>query len=408
LFRETVNGDITISPAAFSALGEKKAAKLETMFMAYSLAPIGREGAYMQEVAQNVSKPLTKEAFKEITGYTDAGVLLTDLNVPSYMLDELVPVAESFAAIFGSDAVDVLEQALDFRFTTNANAYSPYTGGSYVPLDISMFTEDIKGFEKGVEKIVQTLDPKLRFEVGSNVSIDEFRANNAFFAFQIIKDTIGNKTEEITKSRLQNRVFYGASINSTITNPKFQLYQADEFGMVTVIPNSEFNLNTPEIAMAMNTILPPETSAIPPVLKEEEPVVTKEKPVVTKEISPNVIPEEKIKQSLTPEQEKTLEEQIERKESIGELRYSPVPTAAPIMADQSLIKSISQLNGPKSEAAQIIKGFNDLPTRSQMRTEITRVIKATEDLPKTKGRDELLARLYEIRDSVRGGPSANE
>jgi hypothetical protein len=37
-----------------------------------------------------------------------------------------------------------------------------------------------------------------------------------------------------------------------------------------------------------------------------------------------------------------------------------------------------------------------------MRAEITKVIHITEDLPQTKGRDKLLERLYEVRDSLRG------
>lgn len=410
LFRETGNGDITISPAAYSALGEKKAAKLETMFMAYSLAPTGREAAYMQEIAQTLREPLKQEVFKEITGYSDAGVMLTNLDVPSYLLDELTPVAQSFVAVFGSDAVDVLEQALDARYTTNPNAYSPFTGGSYVPYDISMYTDDVENFEKGVQQIVKTLDPNLRFEVGSSISIDEFRQENAFFGFQIIKDTIGNKTEEITKSRLQNRVFYGASLSSTPSNPIFQLYQADEFGMVTVIPNSEFNLRTPEIATAMGTVLPPKTTTPPPAVLGTAPDITKEPeaPTVKSPDSRTVISDEEIKMSLTPEQQLTLQDQIERRESIGALKYPPIPTAPIIMPDQDLIKSVSRITGSKSQASEIMRGFNDLGSAPKMRTEITKVINLTEDLPKTQSRDNLLQRLYEIRNSLQGKSRLNE
>lgn len=406
LFRETANGDITISPAAYAALGENKAAKLETMFMAYSLAPRGREGAYMQEVAEALKSPLSKENYEQITNFSDAGSMLLALDVPPYAMNDLMGVAEAFPLVFGNDAFEVLEQALEYRYATNPNGYSPYTGGSYIYNDISMHTTDIENFEKGVAEIVKTIDPNLRFDVGSKVSIDDLRADVGFLGSMIDVGEIGEKV----RSRLQNRVFYGPSMSSSMTNPIFQLYKADEFGMVTIIPNSEFNLRTPEIATAMGTVLPPKVTTPPPAVLGAAPEIIADPASQSPERpeSRTIISDQEIAGSLTPDQQSTLQSQIERRESIGAIKYPPIPTAPIIMPDQSLIKSVSRITGSNSQASQIIKSFNDLGSATRMRTEITKVINLTEDLPKTQGRDNLLQRLYEIRNSLHGKSKLNE
>lgn len=392
LFRETANGDITISPAAFAALGEKKSAKLETMFMAYKSAPIGREGSYMQEIAQSLKEPLTKETFKAITGYSEAGVLLAELGVPSYLIDELIPVANGFASVFGEDAVDNLESAIESRFPENNNGYSPWTGGSRVPLDASMFVNDMEKFEEGVAEIVKNIDPDLRFEIGSKVSIDDLRSEAGFIGMIDVAE-VGEKV----RSRLRDRVFYGPSMSSSMLNPRFELYKSDEFGMISIIPNSGFNLNTIEIAMSMGTALPPQTVRPPIALSADPEAVNLTAPPKGKQIS-----DSSIKASLSPEQQTTLSEQVQRQEELGKLKYSPVPTGPIIEADKDLIATVSRITGSGSEASKIIKSFNNIETAGQMRTEITKVIHVTEDLPQTKGRDKLLERLYEVRDSLRG------
>jgi len=392
LFRETANGDITISPAAFAALGEKKSGKLEAMFMAYNLAPIGREGAYMQEIAQSLKEPLTKETFEAITGYPEAGVLLADKGVPSYLIDELIPVANGFVSVFGKDAIDVLEDAIEMRFPKNNNGYSPWTGGSRVPLDASMFVNDMEKFEEGVAEIVKNIDPDLRFEIGSKVSIDDLRSEAGFIGMIDVAE-VGEKV----RSRLRDRVFYGPSMSSSMLNPRFELYKSDEFGMISIIPNSGFNLNTIEIAMSMGTALPPQVVRAPIALSADPEAVNLTAPPKGKQIS-----DSKIKASLSAEQQTTLSEQVQRQEELGKLKYSPVPTGPIIEADKDLIATVSRITGSGSEASKIIKTFNNIETAGQMRAEITKVIHITQDLPRTKGRDKLLERLYEVRDSLRG------
>jgi hypothetical protein len=392
LFRETANGDITISPAAFAALGEQKSGDLETMFMAYESAPIGREGTFMQEVAQNLKQPLTKETFEAITGYSEAGVLLADKGVPSYLIDELIPVANGFVSFYGKDAVKNLDSAIEMRFPENNNGYSPWTGGSRVPLDASMFVNDMKKFEEGVAEIVKNIDPDLRFEIGSKVSIDDLR-NEAGFIGMIDVAEVGEKV----RSRLRDRVFYGPSMSSSMLNPRFELYKSDEFGMISIIPNSGFNLNTIEIAMSMGTALPPQVTRPPIALSADPEAVNLAAPPKGKQIS-----DSNIKASLSAEQQTTLSEQVQRQEELGKLKYSPVPTGPIIEADKDLIATVSRITGSGSEASKIIKSFNNIETAGQMRAEITKVIHVTEDLPQTKGRDKLLERLYEVRDSLRG------
>jgi len=160
----------------------------------------------------------------------------------------------------------------------------------------------------------------------------------------------------------------------------------------------------------MGTALPPKATTPPPAVLGTAPEITADPASVFPERpeSRTVISDQQIAGSLTPDQQSTLQSQIERRESIGALKYPPIPTAPIIMPDQDLIKSVSRITGSNSQASQIIKGFNDLGSAPKMRTEITKVINLTEDLPKTQGRDNLLQRLYEIRNSLHGKSRLNE
>lgn len=394
LFRETANGDVTVSPAAYQALGEKKAAKLEALFIAYSLAPVGGEAAFMQTVAQQIKTPLKKEVFEEVTGYSTPESMLIDIGVPLYAADDLKVLAQTLPILFGSDAADELKKRIEARYTgKNANAYSPFTGGSFVYNDVSMHTDDIEGFEKGVAEIVKTIDPNLRFVIGSKISVDDLRREVGFLNSFIDPST----TVEKTRLRTQDRVFYGPAMDSSIMRPSFQLYKMDEYGNVSLIPNSGFNFNTPEIAIGMDTILPPKTETVPVVFADDPNT-----PNLNQPSSRTIISESQIESNLSPKEQSNLEAQIKRRETISAPKYSTVPTGPIIMPDQDLMKSVSRIAGSGSQASQIISNFNNLSSPSEMRSEITRVINLTEDLPQTKGRDDLLRRLYEVRKSLHG------
>lgn len=395
-FYEDASGNAKVTAGMFNALGKERSAELEALYRIRTFAPIGQENLFVQEAVENLKQPLSEELFKSYTGYKNAENLVLSLDLPSSIVEDIVPLANAMARTLGKETVRVLEESLDSRFSENPNSYSPVTGGSYIPLDVSFFTDDVEGFENGVEVLVQDLNlqgANLRFEIGNKVSIEEMRQNQAILPIQIVKDVFGNVSDEIAKSRVSSRVLYGPTLNSSVRAPKFQLYTLNEYGMAQVIPNSQFNFNTIEIAAAMGTYMPPVSTPVS-TATEPEPTITEPEPLP--------LSDEAIKESLTEEQSAVVEEQVNKRKSRTELKYSPVPTEDIIKPSEQVIKKIGSSHGKGSSAYEAILKLDSLPTASAKRTAITKIINETEDLRQTKTRDALLQSLYKIRNSLKG------
>lgn len=395
-FYEDASGNAKVTAGMFNALGRERSAELETLYRVRTFAPIGQENLFVQDAIENLKQPLSEELFKSYTGYKNAENLVLSLDLPSSIVEDIIPLANAMAKTLGKETKRVLEESLDSRFSENANSYSPVTGGSYIPLDVSFFTDDVEGFENGVEVLVQDLNlqgANLRFEVGNKVSIEEMRQNQAILPIQIVKDVFGNVSDEIAKSRVSSRVLYGPTLDSSTIAPKFQLYTLNEYGMAQVIPNSQFNFNTIEIAAAMGTYMPP--------VPKPTPTETEPKPTV---IEPEPLPlsDKAIEKSLTEEQSNVVQEQVDKRESRTKLKYSPVPTEDIIKPSEQVIKKIGSSHGKGSSAYETILKLDSLPTASAKRTAITKIINETEDLRQTKTRDALLESLYKIRNSLKG------
>jgi len=404
VYQETSNGSVVVRPGIYAQLGKDNAAKLEALNLALPLIPAGREGAYLQTIVEEMRVPMTDERFQKQTGTTfTPQQMILNMDIPSILMDDMIPIVKALSTVYGENTQDVLQNALDSRFAENANAYSQVTGGSYVPFDASMFVKDIGDFEKGVAAIVQEridAGENLRFDIGSSVSIEDYRVETSMMPFQIVKDVVGNASEAIAQARVQKRVLYGPTLNSSIAFPQFQLYTIDEFGSVFPIAGSQFNLKTAQIAKAMGT-LPDTPSQIATTTGPEVSMVAPKAP--TGDQSQYSIPttgkitESAIKQQLTPQQLDVINQPAPTGPS-----YATTPTGPIIKPDSALIKSVSNIVGPKSNAAEIIKNFGSIDDPLKMQTEITKVINATKRAPKTKGRDALLERLQEVLESVRG------
>lgn len=409
-FYEDASGNAKVTAGMYNALGRERSAELEALYRVRTFAPIGRENIFVQEAVENLKQPLSEELFKSYTGYKNAENLVLGLDLPSSIVEDIIPLANAMAKTLGKETKRVLEESLDSRFSENPNSYSPVTGGSYIPLDVSFFTDDVEGFENGVEVLVQDLNiqgANLRFDVGNKVSIEEMRQNQAILPIQIVKDVYGNVSDEIAKSKVSSRVIYGPTLDSAVFAPRFQLYTLNEYNMVEVIPNTEFNFNTIEIAAAMGTYMPPISTPVitetepEPTATESEPTTT-EQPLTTTEPEPYALSDEGIEKDLTAEESDVVVEQIDRKKEAAKLKYSPVPTEDIIKPSEQVIKKIASSHGKGSSAYKAILKFDSFSTASAKRTAITRIINETEDLRQTKTRDALLQSLYEIRNSLKG------
>ena len=413
-FFENAAGGVSPTPALMASMGAERSAQLETLLRAQTLAPTGNVAAYTTRVIEAIKNPIGKEDFTELTGFLTAKTFLTDQGVPSYLHNELEPVVTNFVTAFGKEGLDMMESALAARYAENANSYNAMTGGSYVPFDPSLSGVNMKKFEKGVSDFASKVAPELRFEIGSDVSIEDIKAEASILPFQITKDTFDNQTEERGKARISDRVLYGATMDSTSTNTKYQLYKVDQFGTVTAIPNSVFNMNTFEIANALGTLAPPTPvpeptpEAIAPLPESPELSKDPKAPNLTKSPTYGIDINDPKFSGLTRIEREQLSQRIDFVNNLRALKYPPIPTAPIIMPDDKLINRVSSISGPKSASAQIMKNFNLLDSPLTMRTEITKVINMTEDLPKTKGRDEVLRQLYDIRNSLHGKRRLNE
>ncbi len=384
MFSQDPSGRAVVNAGVVAALGSEKAAKLEALFIAYQAAPIGNEGAYMIEAASQIAKPMSNSLFNELTGYKTPEAMVIAAGVPSTLSEQMVPLARAFASTHGSEAFSMLEQSIEKRFTSNPNAYSPITGGSFVPYDISMFTDDVAGFEKGVARIVDRIngrdDSSLFFTPNTGVfgvsSIEELRGEASNIA--VVYAGEGRERESLMTG---DRVLYGPTLDSSPTNPMFQLFKMNEFGQVEPIPNSKFNLNNLEIQIGMNGILPPKPRTAEPSLEIQGAVDVQ--PTPKRQPSPvEKTRESKIGADLSP-------------------RYSGATSGSVIEPDEQLIKDVRRVIGSGSVAAQVMSEYGSY-SMAQKQTNITRAIKSAEDMPAGKSRDKILDRLYEIRNSLRG------
>lgn len=190
-FYEDTSGNAKVTSGMYNALGRERSAQLETLYTVRTFAPINRENIFVQDAVENLKQPLSKELFEFYTGFESAEQLAMSLKVPRSIVEDIIPLISAMAKTLGEGTRETIQESLNSRFAENSNSYSPVTGGSYIPLDVSFFTADIEGFEKGVEVLVQDLNiqgANLRFDVGNKVSIEEMRKKLAVLPVQAVRD----------------------------------------------------------------------------------------------------------------------------------------------------------------------------------------------------------------------------
>jgi hypothetical protein len=383
MFTMDSSGSLRMNNGVYAALGRDTASKIETMALSYQFAPIGSEGAYMVGVAEQLNQPMTKDMFYERNGkkYKSPEEMVLDAGVPSSIAGEVVPLARHLVNLHGENAFDMLESAVEYRFSNNPNGYSATTGGSFVELDPSTFTDDVDAFEDGVSKIVERINRRdgtqYYFNKGAKTSIEDVREDSLNIA-EAMFTSMGREAEQLM---LADRVLYGPALNSTREMPVFQLYAMNEFGAVDPIADSMFTMNSLEIATSMFGILPPARPQPAPTALEiqgavEEPAV----PPAPK--SPAKPKKTEYGVDITP-------------------RYTSAPSPQIIEPDDKLVKDISRVIGKGSVASKLISEYSGY-SMAQKQTNITRIIKSVEDMPSGGTRDKILERLYEIRNSLRG------
>lgn len=237
-------GQIGISAGAHAALGGKKANQLRVLYHAYKLAPQGSEMALMAQVTERLNKPLSDNDFKDLTGFRSSYNLLIDADIPTNLLDEFEPIVGALATIHGKNTDDVLKRFAKERFHENNNAYSPFTGSSTVEFDVKSIHKNVRAVDEAIfKKVARLSSPEefLYYEKDASVSVDDIRG--AVFETGMLSSS-PSVDEAIGMLRLRKRVVYGPTAQYSTQNPIMQLYKVDEFGMVTVIEGTAFNLAT--------------------------------------------------------------------------------------------------------------------------------------------------------------------
>ena len=239
-------GRIGLNDSARAALGGEKATQLQVMYTAYNVAPIGSEGAFMSRVLERLNDPLTNDEFTRVTGYRDRATLLLEADVPRNLWDEYAPVVDALGIMRGKNAAADMKKYIDARLHENNNAYDLFTGSSAVSFDIEALHGNVKAVDLGIQKIVSefsTEQEPLHYEVESKVSVDDITAAVADDGYIISAPSV---SDAMTQLRVRKRVIYGPRADFSLSNPVMQLYKVDEFGMVTVIDGSSFNIMTDE------------------------------------------------------------------------------------------------------------------------------------------------------------------
>jgi hypothetical protein len=394
LFTVSADGKMQVNAGMVQAVGATDAARLEALVTAAEMAPIGAEASYVASVGEALREPMSDEVFKQITSYDNPAQMLANLGVPSSLMDEFVPLAMSMATVHKGNAYKVIEQAVEKRFQTNANGFDPLTGGSTVRHHPESFGYDIKAFENGVAEIVKKLstpDNRLSFAkntgIFGNVSIEELQSNPSYFPVQIVQDVVGNASEAQAQLGLAKRVFYGPTPGSTTAKPQWQLYAADQYGFVTVIPNSAFTADTLPMARALGKMMPPES----PALTVQDGMITQE------EIAANLPPE-----MAEEVQQQTTEASVVQTPSVE--APAQIPQSMTLTVDQTLVDTITSVLGKNSEAAKIMpliaqSASTDTGVASG---QLRKVIRAVGELRPSPRRDEIVSQLLELQGKLKG------
>lgn len=265
------SGRISVSSSARVALGKDRANKLRVLYHAYNLAPRGSEGAFVNRVSERIDDALSTDEFKELTGYANAVNLMTRADVPANLIDEFEPIVGALAIMHKKNTFQLLEQFVDERYTENKNGYSPFTGTSMVEFDVKDIHRSVRGVDAGIQRKVQKLssaDAPLYYDVGSRVSVDDIRKGvSGESGFVVTAPSVGEAMGEL---RVRSRVVYGPTPQYTPDFPLVQLYKVDQFGMVTVIDGSAFNLMTDEDILAGIREFPASTIRVDPTAQTME------------------------------------------------------------------------------------------------------------------------------------------
>jgi hypothetical protein len=394
LFTVSADGKMQVNAGMVQSIGATKAAGLEALVAAAEMAPIGAEASYVASVGQALLEPMSDEVFKQLTSYDNPAQMLANLGVPSSLMDEFVPLAMAMAAVRKGGAYDTMQQAIEKRFQTNANGFDPLTGGSTVRHHPESFGIELKAFENGVAEIVKNLstpDNRLSFAkntgIFGNVTIEELQANPSYFPVQIVQDVVGNASQAQAQLGLAKRVLYGPTPGSTTAKPQWQLYAADQYGFVTVIPNSAFTTDTLPIARALGRMMPPES----PALTVQDGMITQE------EIAANLPPEmaEEVQQQTT-EASVVQTPSVEVPPKISETMTLAV--------DQTLVDTITSVLGKNSEAAKIMPLIAQSASTSTgvANDQLRKVIRAVGELRPSPRRDEIVSQLLELQGKLKG------
>ena len=234
---------IGLNDAAVAAFGSD-AAKLQVMFTAYNTAPLGDEGNFLARVLERMQNKYDAKTFEELSGTRSRANFLLEAGVPRTMWDEYEPVVDALVEMQGGNAFKTLSKYIENRLHENNNAYDLFTGSSMVSFDIGAFHSNIKAVDLGIQKIVSdfsTEQEPLHYEVESRVSLDDITAAVADDGYIISAPSV---SDAMTQLRVRKRVIYGPRADYSPANPMMQLYTVNEFGQVSIIDGSSFNIAT--------------------------------------------------------------------------------------------------------------------------------------------------------------------
>lgn len=383
LYQVDESGNRFLRSGTEQALGVKTTADVQALILVAELNPSQGLGDVIVEAVSQLNAPMDDQRFEEITGFKNRDVYMGAIGIPTQLFDEFEPLVNSYVGLYGADASEYLKTGIEARFTQNNNSYDATTGSSFSTLDYTKFAKR-KEIEIGINSIVQNLNRtgehgELYFTGNPSNSVEDMRERS--FMTDFFTDTDQDATRMADGAR---RVLVGRTADSSAQNPKWQLYAVDQFGNISTIGNSAFNLNTLEISSALGTLTPPAP-----------------KGGLASDVG-NTISEAQIEENLSDEGKVTLAGEEARAERV--LTGPSYNTATPperIQVDDNLSSMASQLHGSNSSVAKKIKRLNDL-NDLQAKQLLRGIINETENLPASDGRASLLDELYNLNQSLRG------